>query len=236
MVPLPLPTSWDECTNEQFVSIAIITSSAKEPFSDLVKLLFSLSGLNEDDFLVKSDFENFEKHQEALSFIKELCFEKVFVPEIKIGNRIFNSYNPAFEHIEFSRWVLAYIYANQYLRSKEESDLDKLLAVLYLSSEWNWRKHTNFFINLKDAPKELKQAAWLCYLGNLQAFRTKYPLAFEDKGKSEWVGSINSWDSLTNELTGPKFGTHEQTRYADAHDIFAHLEILAEKELQLSLT
>lgn len=231
-IQLNLPKSWEDITPEQFRAVAWISFTSSGPFSDLVKLLFSLVDLNENDFLL-SDFEDFEKHSKTLEFLKNVQFAHQFVPIIRNGSRRFIGYQPAFEDMSYSQWVWAFIYANKYRESKKEEDLDKLISVLHLAAAWNEASHKHLHVNFTQYPKSIKQAVWLCYLGNMQHFKTLYPKSFEEDGNiPQSSSSLNEWDRLTDELAGPKFGTHQQTKATDVHTIFIHLENLREKEQQ----
>ncbi len=225
MKKLKLPTSWDRLTQEQFCDLAVlITRSKADAFEDLVKISFCLSGLSESDFF-KSDFEDFERHKKSLQWIQNVVFDKQFFPELKEVKVIqVSAFNPGFEQMEFVRWGHAYKQAKEYLESNSPDALLRLVSILF-SKDWNWKNKDFYPQFFKKIPERQIIAHWVNYLGHMNLFKAMYPEVFSPDGEKAKIGNIDELDALTSDLTGAKFGMHEDVRQTDVHEIFTYLEL-----------
>lgn len=225
MKKLNLPKSWNELNNEQFCDLSIlITRSKADSFEDLVKISFCLSGLSESDFF-NSDFEDFEKHKNSLKWIQNVVFEKQFFPQVKQVKSVQTlAFKPGFEQMEFSRWGHAYKQAKEYLETQSLQSLVVLVSILF-SKEWNWKLKDFYPQFYKAIPERELIGHWVNYLGHMNLFKAMYPEVFSKDGDKANIGNIDELDALTSDLTGAKFGMHEDVRQTDVHEIFTYLEL-----------
>lgn len=222
---MKLPQSWEELNLRQFTDVAHIFLKKCSEYERNMKLLWALSGLSAEEF-TEEDPEEWEKRFPELDFLKEIKFQKSFVPEAGI----YKGPEDELNNFSFNQLVTSFVFFDQYKKTQQPEDLDKLLSVLYLEGDFDKKNYADNFSRFALANEDFKKTAYLNYFGLRQHFAELYPAVFSNtEEETASYSKLNPWDRLVDDLAGPKFGKKSEVGENNAHEIFIHLQNIEER-------
>lgn len=232
-----LPQNWNELSVQQLLYVAHLMGKSHPLTMFNTFLLFFLLRIDRKAFfsfsgLIVADLTK------AIDFIhetKELTLNKL--PEIKV-KRLFKEYTfygPAdgclsltfeqfFGHCEPA--------LNDYIKTKNISSLDYLIASLYTTEKENFDadKIQDIQKYVKRLKLNYKIAILLFYLGCKDYFAFRFPLLFKKQTSKTNVGKVSDLYliELTDQLNNESLGNNEQVKKSNILEAFMRLSRMIE--------
>lgn len=219
-----LPKCWEELSRAQFIDVAQILCKGHFEDAGWLKIIWVLSGLPVKIFIKAEDSEHLKRKSE-LEWIKKIEFSKSFLPELGIGRKIYKGPADDLVNLCFEQYAWADIYAHEYHEKKDFDSVCKLLAALYCEKKFLRTQFNKNIMRMAALPQNIKNAAFVNFLGLQAAFRKRYPLSHAHKEEKSFIeNKLNPWDVMVDEITGPKFGTHQDVLAKELDWVFIHFE------------
>lgn len=244
------PGEWKECTIAQLGTIAALTSMrpAEDATPDVKEyheahlrlcLLHELTGMPDDVFgrIATEDLIGIRSDELGIAraaFLPELdwClvepqWSESLLPTVVVRRVRYQGPTDRLGRFSVLQWGFCDALLQNLAASGQAKDLHLLLGALYYTEGTTW---TNKTIEQRaDLLAQLDDRTKLAMVLNYRAQRAwlaaKYWRCFKG-GKADAHGI----QGMIVRMAGPKFGTVEQTRHADLHDVLIHVEQLIEQE------
>jgi hypothetical protein len=253
-IKLNLPTCWNELSGKQLLYVSkfwfiwkefiqeniSLTKARALLFLELTnitsrrekkRLCFALSFINEQTDVNILDTTNF--------IFGELTLTKNLLPSIPVG--FFTKYYGPAEKlvdINISEFSFAFACYSNYLKTHQETHLDKLVAVLYrpknknykttgeLRVDFNNKMITRYEKKTARLPREYKHAVFLFFKGCLEflASEKQFPQVFNSGNEKKYSGG-SFIDAVVN-MSGGKFGPFDTTKNQNLYIILKELREL----------
>jgi len=247
------PAAWAECTVLQLGTVAALTSAKPDLQSAEIQelppaeqarmaemgeahlrlhLLRELTGMAGQVFeqIDVSDLLSLRPDDlgvERVAFLPSLdwcmvepIYDKSLVPELVVGKRRFAGPNERLARMTVLQWGFADTLMGVFVKSGQVQDLNMVLGALYHDhgTPWNSELEERAEV-LATVDDRTKLAAILNYRALRSWLAKRYPRSHRG-GKADPHGV----QGMIVELGGPKFGTVDQVRSADLHDVMIHCE------------
>lgn len=224
-INIKVPGSWNELSDKQLKNIGKIYHKKGEVFDLAVWLI--LNNVQSHEFVKLQKLKtimnlvtisDLKKHYE---FIYSETNRDIFI-EIKPG---FIKPMPRLFNITIEQFAIADDLNNRYLETGDINYLRHLAASLYL------RKKEVFDALLQNerakrfnkVPGHILLALHICYNGCKNHIVSKYPKVFPKVTKSQ-KKSAKGFLDVVLQMSGQKFGTHEETKKTRLHTFMAEFE------------
>ncbi len=234
-----VPTSWNELTADQLTAVAGLLYSKEvdiyqfkiQATKELLKLKWHQIIILRERLIDLFPFIRFLEEENTLTMNKyiffKLGFKKYYGP---IGN---------FETLRADEWTEADQAFLDYHASKDEADLDRMIAVLFRpkaddispdSNDWknDWRKpfneHSVYDRSLKivKLDRRIKFGILTWYQGCRLEWESLFERVF--KGSEQMVESFG-WMETIQKLSGGTFGSLEETEKTPMYKLMLNMEI-----------
>lgn len=248
--PYRFPGAWKECSIAQLGTIAALTS-VRPPAEALeeakqyheahlrLRLLHELTGMEDDVFarIATEDLIGIRSDELGIAnaaFLPELdwCLQEPMwyeslLPEVTVRRVKYAGPTDRLGRFSLLQWGFCDALLQNLANSGQAKDLHLLLGALYHKQGTTWSNTT--IEQRADVLAMLDDRTKLAMVLNYRALRAwlaaKYWRCFKG-GKADEHGI----QGMIVRMAGPKFGTVEQTRHADLHDVLVHVEQLIEQE------
>ena len=254
-----VPQAWNELTSRQLADVAPFIFKPEITLADRTKIAYHICGFGYDVLRHNNEFLCQEILIKVLPLITFL-FEKInltrqVTTEIKVGRKFqfFGTrmlYGPAdnFDNLTIAEFSDCESCLTEYQQSKDVIWLNRFIAILYRPRNksadpakpgytGDLRQPYNFYLNdliaamVEKIPDGVKMGVMLWYVGCRTSLTTDYQFLFNSKSDKGAEGG--SWTDLIHGLSGPKFGTIDQTMTANLKVVFKELTILHKQAAEL---
>jgi hypothetical protein len=236
-----LPERWEELTTEQLTMIAdVLFYQPNEGFSKIL-LIPSLGGLDKKEYLLfMRAVEDNEEMLEAAAVLHD-ALDWVFEPG-KIEESLIVEYEdwegPAglLDNLTFDQYYLAEAAYASFIESKNESDLNDLISVLYMPKNQEFREARLPFVKRSVAqwPLDVREAMLLNFHLLRNAFADRYS-AFYGKEQDTDKKSDPFWGIRVKEmLAGEVWGSVTTLGARPVHEVFTTLIMKLNDNVQTS--
>lgn len=237
------PARWEECTPAQLGTVAALASvpiEHEDPRQrDMLdahlrlRLLHELTGMADAVFcrIEPTDLLDVridEVGAERIAFLPSLdwcvsepLFDKSLVPTLEVAGRTWIGPNDRLGRMSLLQWGFADALLTRLSQKPSAEALNTVLAALYhpAGTVWDNNRIETHATELAELEDRVKLAAVVNYRGLRAWLSQKYRRCFR-RGESDPHGL----NGMVVRLAGIKFGTVDQVRTANLHDVMIHVE------------
>ena len=215
-----MPSDWNELTRKQVVFVSRLFQGQLSMVDFKLRALFGFLPVR-PKVLKRIHPEDAYFLSETLEFLfKEVSLTRNLLPVIRTGRRTCTGPSDAMMNCTFGEFTRANSLLDAFAKTKEQKDLDELVAVLYRPRKWFWFIRKAFTDNqdprqrfatrsLKTRCKRMtrveysiKYSVFLFFSGVMNSLPILYPYVYEQKGESG--SEDNGWASLIISLADGK--------------------------------
>jgi len=223
------PSSWDECTDKQLTQIWNLQTRTDPGVFEVLLLMLHLIGIPPQllDDAIKEYGEDADsllyEMLDLLDFVKEPIRLKRSRMAKLFGWR---GPNDRLRGMCLEQLGLAETAFRAFAKSKKESDLNLLVAILYRpffipwSNRFIWIELYQIMARL--LPLYIKRRMFLNFRGVHEQFMADFPYVY--KGKIKGTVSKHGWKATYLNLTETKFGNYRQTLKTEARMVMIYLD------------
>lgn len=236
-----VPQNWNELNCDQLLAISRATFLLKD--RSVQKIFVAHRFLNLPFRVFKrisvSDINYLYRHVSRL--FGENNLRRTVIDCFYVGSKKFIGPADAGSNMSFDEFAKADKFYSQFLKSKNESDLDRLLACMYreknaelnpkdinfngdLRVPFNEYHVENRAVQITTLDRDYKYAILLQYSGFRKFLQDRYPLTFSSGEPSKY-----GLPGMVVELAGEKFGNPDQTFKTNLHAILIYTEQCLQK-------
>jgi hypothetical protein len=239
----PVPATWNEFTRPLLLELVpVLYAGADSPMQLRLRVLRILLQVSWPLFLAFTDVQLAQIIWLADFALDEVLLTRQLLPTLQVeGRRRWWAPRENFRNLRMLEFIFADAYFIAFSRDPGNADyLDQLVATLYRPERMPYLPHSPSYggdrredfnsvhvarraAGLKNQLPAEKLAVYTWYRGCREQLQRDYPLVFTPANEEIAQESHGGWAQVAREMTGPTFGTLEQTERQLVRDVLAKM-------------